>query len=55
MIADTAVIDAIAHADTVIDGGLAQIGDNHHATDTIYRDAYLTLCSRLYDLIGVTA
>lgn len=52
MIPDAVVIAAVADAQTVVDAGLSRIGENSLATETIYRDAYLSLVANLYSAIG---
>lgn len=52
MIPDHVVIDAIARADAFVDAGLQSFIDDGAGTELLYRDAYLTLVSRLHDAIG---
>ncbi|WP_288076790.1 hypothetical protein [Rhodococcus sp. (in: high G+C Gram-positive bacteria)] len=52
MIPDHVLIDAIAHAATVVDSALQSLSEDGIGADYAYRDAYLTLVSRLHDAIA---
>lgn len=52
MIPDHVVIDAIGSAAIVVDAALQSLSEDGTAADLAYRDAYLTLVSRLHDAIG---
>lgn len=52
MIPDNVVIDAIAHAATVVDAALQSLSEDGVGADYAYRDAYLTLVSLLNDAIA---
>lgn len=51
MISNEAILDALTDAAIVVDAGLEAVGDHAVAVELVYRDAYLTLTSRLYDSI----
>lgn len=52
MIPDHVLIDALAHAETVVDAALQSLSEDGVGADYAYRDAYLTLVSRLHDAIA---
>lgn len=52
MIPDHVVIDAIARSDAFVDAGLQSLHEDGVAAELLYRDAYLTLVSRLHDAIA---